>query len=371
MGEQAIAGYFPEPGEKVLRAPLELVRCTACDLGQLRHSVDRRALFAGAYGYRSGINETMRGHLKGIAKELKVKSGELVVDIGCNDGTFLDHFPVRSRVGYEPSEVCPTKYHREFFSQEHFEKHHPGKKAKVVTSLAMFYDLEDPLEFAKQVHGILADDGVWVIELQDFSETAKQSAFDTICNEHVTYWDLSRLEAVLCRAGFVIAPGTKRTEINGGSLQVHAIKDVSVSGVKPWPLMPINWQKFAEDAHWARASLKKTLEELKGKQIWGYGASTKGNVLLQFCGITNQDIVAIADRNPEKWGKVTPGTNIPIVSETLMRQAKPDYLLALPWAFMEEFRKREPWARWIVPFPEAHILGAIESEAVSEVAVCS
>ena len=368
LGEQAIAGYFPEPGEKVLRAPLELVRCTACDLGQLRHSVDRGALFAGAYGYRSGINETMRAHLKGIARGFKVKSGELVVDIGCNDGTFLENFPVRSRVGYEPSEICPARYHREFFSQEHFEKHHPGKKAKVVTSLAMFYDMEDPLEFAKQVHSILADDGTWVIELQDFTETAKQSAFDTICHEHVTYWDLTRLEAVLCRTGFLIAPGTERNEINGGSLQVHAIK--RTAQIKPWPLVPINWAKFSEDAHWARASLKKMLEELKGKQIWGYGASTKGNVMLQFCGITNKDIVAIADRNPEKWGKVTPGTNIPIVSETLMRQAKPDYLLALPWSFMEEFRKREPWARWIVPFPEAHILGAVESEAVPEVVAC-
>ena len=370
LGEQAIAGYFPDPGEKVLRAPLELVHCTACDLGQLRHSVDRRALFAGAYGYRSGINETMRAHLKGIAKQFKVKSGELVVDIGCNDGTFLENFPVRSRVGYDPSEICPAKHHREFFSQEHFEKHHPGKKAKVVTSLAMFYDLEDPLEFAKQVHGILADDGIWVIEVQDFAETAKQSAFDTICHEHVTYWDVSRLESLLVRGGFTIIDG-KRSDINGGSLRIHAQKAVVVGPVHPWPLMPINWQKFSEDAHWARASLKKMLEELKGKQIWGYGASTKGNVLLQFCGITNKDIVAIADRNPEKWGKVTPGTNIPIVSETLMRQAKPDYLLALPWSFMEEFQKREPWARWIVPFPEAHILGAIESEAVSEVAVCS
>jgi glycosyltransferase involved in cell wall biosynthesis len=370
LGEQAIAGYFPEPGEKVLLAPLELVRCTACDLGQLRHSVDRRALFAGAYGYRSGINETMRGHLKGIAKEFKVKSGDLVVDIGCNDGTFLENFPVRSRVGYDPSEICPSKYHRDFFSQEHFEKHHPGKKAKVVTSLAMFYDLEDPLEFAKQVHGILADDGIWVIEVQDFAETAKKSAFDTICHEHLTYWDATRLEEVLVRSGFVSVK-VDYNSINGGSMRVHAMKVVvRESGPKPYPLMPIIWKQFAADAHWARASLKKTLEELNGKQIWGYGASTKGNVLLQFCGITNKEIVAIADRNPEKWGKVTPGSNIPIVSETLMRQAKPDYLLALPWAFMEEFRKREPWARWIVPFPEAHILGAAESDAV-EVPVCS
>lgn len=213
------------------------------------------------------------------------------------------------------------------------------------------------------MHGILADDGVWVIEMQDFSETVALSAFDTICHEHLTYWDIGRLHRRLQKAGFQIAMA-KNNMINGGSFNVHATK---VDVEAPIEFEPIDWKAFSENAHWAKASLLKLLDELKGKQIWGYGASTKGNVLLQFCGITNRQIVAIADRNMEKWGKVTPGTNIPIVSEELMRQAKPDYLLALPWAFMDEFYKRESWANWIVPFPEAHVVPA-KQKLLEEVA---
>lgn len=364
LGKQAVAGYFPEPNEKVLEASLELVHCTQCDLGQLRHSVSREALFAGAYGYRSGMNETMRKHLEEVAFSVEIGPGDLWVDIGCNDGTLLSYLPPENRVGFDPSEICPPQYHREFFSRQGFRKHYGEKRATVVTSLAMFYDLEDPLQFACEVRDVLADDGVWLIELQNFGQAADLGIFDTICHEHLTYWTLRHVESALAVARFEIV-SFDYNDINGGSLIVCARKTEAVPAI---PKHSINWKAFSENAHWARAKLKELLVELKGKKIWGYGASTKGNVLLQFCGITNQDIVAIADRNPEKWGKVTPGTNIPIVSETTMRQAKPDYLLALPWAFMDEFQKREPWARWIVPFPEARIIEPQEAEPVVELA---
>ncbi len=361
FGEQSIATKFPLPGEAIPTAPLRLDRCLKCDVGQLSNTVNRHYLFGSQYGYRSGMNATMRFHLEDVAHSVidQVKPGEIVVDIGANDGTLLDFFPESIiKVGFEPNWLCPTGHIREFFSQRAFEQRYLDRKAKVVFSLAMFYSVEDPRQLAREVRSILADDGVWVIELQDFGKTYDNNSFDTICHEHVTYWDWPRLARLLMEEGF--DPGEpSANSINGGSLQVHARKASYVinNDVGAGP-----WHEFSMRCHQVKADLLVLLGQLpKDLRVWGYGASTKGNVLLQYCGLDSRYIEKIADKNPLKWGRVTPGTGIPIVSEDEMRKVRPEYLLALPWAFMDEFREREPWATWIVPFPQPRIVLPVDT----------
>lgn len=358
LGEQALAGTFPKPGEPVLTAPLKLQRCMSCDLGQLSHVVDRKLLFGGEYGYRSGINEAMRRHLGEVATTTGIiesyKPGDLILDIGANDGTLLDFFPdTVIKVGFEPSDLCLPQYHKEFFSAEAFRRMYPGKKANLVFTMAMFYDLEDPHAFASEIYEILADDGTWVIELQNCSVSVALGAFDTICHEHLTYWDFLRLQNLLNSSGFQI-DDHQFNSTNGGSILAYVKKGWKLERYQSYPT---SWKGFRARAQEVRSLLRLEMNKIafEGRTVWGYGASTKGNVLLQYCGLTNKDIVAIADRNPDKWGRVTPGTGIPIVSEEEMRAARPDYLLALPWAFIYGFRQREPWARFITPFPEPKI----------------
>jgi glycosyltransferase involved in cell wall biosynthesis len=359
LGEQALAGAFPKPGETVMAAPLKLQRCMSCDLGQLSHAVDRKLLFGGEYGYRSGINEAMRRHLEGLASSTLHNPGDLILDIGANDGTLLDAFPDHvTKVGFEPSDLCLPQYHKEFFSAEAFKRLYPGRQANVVFTLAMFYDLEDPLSFAREVYEVLAEDGTWVIELQDFAATLDIGAYDTVLHEHLTYWDMQQLNDLLSQAGFKV-DHAMQTSTNGYSLLIHAKKGWRVARQAS---VCKDWRAFRIRAEGARDNLRTQIQSLKGRVIMGYGSSTKGNVLLQYCGFSDEDIIAIADRNPDKWGRVTPGTGIPIISEMEMRAISPDYLLALPWAFIDGFRKREPWARFITPFPEPKIWEPLAEE---------
>lgn len=398
LGAQALASLFDDGRTHNQLAdwvPLEVVCCDtaarpgACGFVQLRHTVPPEVMFRD-YGYRSGINTTMRTHLQGLAREAEseagLKAGELVLDIGANDGTLLLSYgtPGLRRVGFEPSDIRPLQaghgieYIPSFFGVRPFQKACPGAKARLVTSIAMFYDIDDPASFCRDVRQVLADDGIWVIEMGYWGAILENAGFDSICHEHLGYYTLASLEWLARQTGFELFDLSFNAS-NGGSLRAY----LSPKG-SPRPVPPENharmesarWEeerrgylrserhrKLRDQAENIRRDLRQVLDSARreGKVVYGYGASTKGNVLLQYCGIGPNDLVAIADRNPAKRGRVTPATRIPICSEDEMRGAEPDLLLVLPWHFVDEFLERErgirsAGARFIVPFPRVRIL---------------
>lgn len=389
LGNQALTGVFPKsPEETVTIGPLELVWCPDSGLLQLKHSYDPDEMYGDNYGYRSGLNQSMVDHLArkvGFLERLATpESGDVVVDIGSNDATTLKAFKTQGldRVGIDPVgskfinhypkdiELVPS-----FFSAEAF--HLLKKKpAKIVTSIAMFYDLEDPVKFAKDIHSILDDNGIWHFEQSYMPSMLRTHSYDTICHEHIEYYSLRSVMSILKRADLKLLD-VAMNDINGGSFAITATK-VSNSKI-PENRAVIDWlleqearmgldtvrpfREFEERVYRHRTDLQNLIRSLvaDGKKILGYGASTKGNVMLQFCGLTPADIPAIAEVNPDKFGRVTPGTHIPIISETEAHAMKPDYFLVLPWHFKHGIIRREQaflqnGGKFIFPFPEIEIV---------------
>jgi hypothetical protein len=399
LGEQELASNFviSDDFPPTVRAlPLDLVRCSpdvdenACGLVQLRHTVPGDLMYS-SYGYRSGINQTMTQHLAGIAHgledRLQLQADDLVVDIGANDGTTLLSYrkPGLKLIGFEPSNIRPIDptpqihFIRDYFSAAGLKAVVGDRKARVVTSIAMFYDLEDPDRFVADVAAILAKDGLWVIEMSYLPSMLANNSFDTICHEHLEYYAIDPIERMLHRHDLRIAD-LELNDANGGSLRVTACRADSrfrehtlETRSRIYKLKKQEFElkldtdepyrAFAENSESIRRDLPSLLSRLisSGKKIYGYGASTKGNVILQYCGLSPAYLTAIADRNPAKWGGKTVGSGIPIISEDEMRAAKPDYLLVLPWHFLGEFKAREKeflarGGRFIVPIPKVEIV---------------
>ena len=398
LGEQALASLFDDgqPHNQLHDpVPLHLVRCDttgrpeACGFVQLKHTVPPELMFRD-YGYRSGINTTMRLHLTALAWEVErqvgLRGGDLLVDIGANDGTTLLAYrsPGIVRVGFEPSDVRPAdpehgiRYLPTFFQASAFEEAFRGEKARAVTSIAMFYDIDAPADFCRQVRRILAEDGLWVIEMGYWGAVLDNNGFDSICHEHLGYYTLSALQRLAHETGFHLYDVSFNSS-NGGSMRAtlspqgsprpvpeenrHRVETALHREAAQGFLDPVRYAEFVRNAERIRRDLRALLDSARreGKSVYGYGASTKGNVLLQYCGIGPGDLKAIADRNPAKWGRRTPGTRIPICSEEEMRSAEPGLLLILPWHFAEEFFDREQGiraagTRFIIPFPEVGVL---------------
>ena len=353
----------------------------------------------GKYWYRSGINQTMRTELKGIVDSVtsvqKLNEGDLWLDIACNDGTLLSFVPDGiKKLGIDPAEdsfkaessKIADEIIQDFFTLENFKKSKfKKKKAKVVTCIAMFYDLDEPVEFLKDVTKVLDDDGLFVLQMSYTPLMIKQLAFDNICHEHVYYWGLASIEKLLKKAGLKIVD-CQLNDVNGGSFRIYIKKkksDVTTFATAPYRDVCnvrveslIKWEKglkLDKEEIWLdfynriEALKKETVdfikaEKAKGKIICGYGASTKGNTLLQYFGLDNTLIDAIAERSHYKFGLKTIGTNIPILSEEDVRAMNPDYMLVLPWHFISEFIKREDeflskGGKFIVPCPNFQIIG--------------
>lgn len=352
----------------------------------------------GKYWYRSGINDTMKKELNGIVNSItdivKLKENDLWVDIACNDGTLLSYVPKNLlRVGIDPvddsykveSEKHSNLIIQDYFSYEVFNKSKFGDlKAKVITTIAMFYDLEEPKKFVNDIVKVLDDNGVWVLQLSYTPLMIEQLAFDNICHEHVYYYSLFNIKKMFKECGMDIID-VQLNETNGGSFRIYCMKensDKTKFGTQPYRdvcKFRINsllqyeeslkldsvdtWADFYNRINELKektVSFIKT-EKDKGKKIWGYGASTKGNTLLQYFGLDNTLIDGIAERSPYKFGLKTVGTNIPIYSEQEMRDQKPDYLLVLPWHFINEFVERESdflknGGKFIVPCPKFEII---------------
>jgi hypothetical protein len=389
LGEQALTGLFPLPGDPpVPTGRLELLWCPDSGLLQLANSFDPHQLYGDSYGYRSGLNQSMIDHLASKADFLSrltgLKPGDLVLDIGSNDSTLLRAYKVAglTRIGIDPTGAKFREFYPaditlvpDFFSRANFVSAAGSRKAKVITSIAMFYDLEDPVAFAQAVNECLADDGVWHFEQSYLPSMLRQNSYDTVCHEHVEYYSLTAVMAILERAGFE-ATNVVMNMVNGGSFAVTAAKAGRSRGTRPavvqWLLdqemrmglgTPRPFRDFEERVFEHRQSLRALILALvgDGKKIIGYGASTKGNVILQFCGLTVNEIPCIADVNPDKYGRVTPGTNIPIVPEAEARAMKPDYFLVLPWHFKAGILRREAeflasGGQMIFPMPEIEIV---------------
>ncbi|MFN8606449.1 MAG: class I SAM-dependent methyltransferase [Vulcanimicrobiota bacterium] len=376
LGDQYLQGSFVKPGlprPPLRKLPTSLVRCDpmrdekACGLLQMEYTVPPSILYS-SYWYRSGTNQTMRDHLKGIVTEacqLLGKTPELVLDIGCNDGTLLSYYPAEvQKVGIDPSVIgrevnLPnTRVINDLFPCKELTSVLQGRRFDLISAIAMFYDLEAPVEFVRNIAEALAPEGLWVFEMSYMPTMLKKTMYDTICHEHLEYYSLAVIERILAAAGMKVVRA-ELNDSNGGSLRCFATHTSNFAHKNAEDQMNITrlresefdlaldtdtpYRQFQERINVHREELNQLLWGLKreGKKIHIYGASTKGNTILQWCGLDNRVIDYAAERNPDKFGAQTLGTDIPIVSEADSRAMKPDFFLVLPWHFRQEFLQRE------------------------------
>lgn len=374
LGALALSGVFPASNDPpVPEGPLEVVKChqekrKCCGLVQLRHSFDQRLLFGRGYGYRSGLNISMRRHLQDVAGMVRncieLRRGDIIIDIGSNDGTFLNCFSAREflLVGIDPTINQFRRYYSrgirlipDFFSDGPVKRIIGKRKAAVITALAVLYDSNEPMDFLEKVRGLLSLRGICILELGYLPLLLANNAYDTICHEHAAYYALKQLRWMAEKAGLKILR-CELNGINGGSFCVVLADKKSAFSVDRCGIEALSAREermrldtmppyldFQKRVFSHRAALKRVIKGLcsDGRRIAGYGASTKGNVLLQFCGLSSDEIPFVADVNGEKWGRFCPGTGIPIVSEKKARMARPDVFLVLPWAFKDTFLVRE------------------------------
>jgi hypothetical protein len=389
LGVQALTGVFPKKiNDTITSGPLQLVWCPDSGLLQLKHTYDLSEMYGDNYGYRSGLNRSMVAHLNQKVKHLQrlrpVQSGDVVVDIGSNDGTLLKAYDGQgiNRVGIDPTGNKFREFYTDdirlipdFFSADVYRSALQNKSAKIVTSISMFYDLESPTTFVKDIHDILDVDGIWHFEQSYMPTMLRMNAYDTVCHEHLEYYSLGVVKKLLENCDMKIID-VQMNSINGGSFAVTAARKESTLNsndtVINWMLgqedrmglhTPRPFRQFEERVFEHRENLQRLIRDLNddGKTVMGYGASTKGNVLLQFCGFTSKDIPFVAEVNPDKFGSFTPGSNIPILSEAEVKAMKPDYMLVLPWHFRDNIIQREAeylasGGKLIFPMPEIEIV---------------
>jgi len=382
LGEQTLTGVFPQsPSQKVTKGPLRLVKCmgaTACGLLQLQHSYDLSEMYGLNYGYRSGLNKSMVEHLQrkvaAIIARTTLTDDSLVIDIGSNDSTTLQAYPqtIRNLVGIDPTGVKFGEYYPpniklipDFFSARLVRDMFGSKKASVITSFSMFYDLENPLAFTQDVYDSLDAEGIWVFEQSYMPTMLAQNSYDTVCHEHLEYYGLKQIEWMARRVGFTIV-AVEFNDVNGGSFSVVAAKTGSRQAARAEPVEKLleserrlgldtlrPYTAFAESARASREAVVGFIDTAiqSGKTVAGLGASTKGNVLLQYCELDDQRVKVVAEVNETKYGCYTPGSLIPIAPEAEVLRAKPDYLLVLPWHFRSFFEQNPKFKGRQLLFP--------------------
>lgn len=388
LGEQVLTGVFPKKREdKITKGPLDLVWCDDCGLLQLKQSYSLDEMYGENYGYRSGLNLSMVKHLQQkvayLEKLVSLSSDELVIDIGSNDATTLKAYKGKHlRVGIDPTGTKFKEFYTDsitliptFFSAEAFKSVFKDKKAKIVTSIAMFYDLEDPRQFVQDIESVLDSEGVWHFEQSYMPSMLRTNAYDTICHEHLEFYSFKVVKDLLESCGMKVID-VQMNAVNGGSFAITACKkEASYKSNLPiinWLLSQeknmgldteVPYLEFAKKVAQHRVDLKNLISSLvqDGKKIIAYGASTKGNVLLQYCDIGEKEIPYVAEVNPDKFGSFTPGTLIPIISEKEARAMNPDYFFVLPWHFKNNILEREQeyivnGGKFIFPMPEIEII---------------
>jgi NDP-4-keto-2,6-dideoxyhexose 3-C-methyltransferase len=393
LGVLYVSDFIDPTGPDGLKAPLELVLCCQCHLLQLRHTVPAEALYRN-YWYFSGTNQTMRVALNSIAntaeKLIHLKKEDAVLDIGCNDGTLLASYETSGiyKIGFDPAENLEVyskkitdKLVTDFFHLAAWmrERELAERRPKIITSIAMFYDLEDPNSFVADIQKVIHPDGLWIVQMSYLPLMLRTNELGNICHEHLEYYSLHSFEYLLQKHGFEIVD-MELNDVNGGSIRayirlksadslsfgdatyrelalqrVRAFRDeenqLGLDGLSPYTDFAFRVERIKNDVV---GFIKE--QAANGKKIYVYGASTKGNTVLQYYGLDDAIISAAAERNPAKWGKVTIGSRIPIISEDTARAAKPDFFLVLPWHFIDEFQVRERdyllnGGRFILPAP--------------------
>jgi len=398
LGEHYVSDFISPGASDGTKAPLELVICRRCRLLQLKHTVPGETMYRN-YWYRSGTNQTMRNALADIANKaetlIHMHGGDSVVDIGCNDGTLLAAYKTVGvrKIGFDPAENLAVfsgkiadKLVVGYFDAETFQADADlrGCRPKIVTSIAMFYDLENPNKFVSDIKTVMDPEGLWIVQMSYLPLMLKTNEFGNICHEHLEYYSLKSFEYLLNLHGFEIVD-VELNDINGGSMRAY----IRNRNADPSRFADATYRELAaeraqalreQEAHlglddievyrefgvWVDRIKEDVVGFIKdqvgrGKKVYVYGASTKGNTLLQYFGLDRTLITAAAERNPDKWGKVTVGTHIPIVSEEQARSENPDYFLVLPWHFLEEFQAREKeyllgGGRFIVPMPHFRLI---------------
>ena len=388
LGNQYLTGIFPKSkSQKLPKGELGMVICLNCKLLQLKNSFDVNVMYGDNYGYLSSLNPHMVRHLKIKSEKLKkisdLKSGEIIIDIGSNDGTFLSNFKKTNKlIGIDPTIKKLKKFYRKdiitipsFFNKKLFNDILGKKKAKVITSISMFYDLESPITFAQDVYECLGNDGIWHLEQSYMPSMIKNVSYDTICHEHLEYYSLESIKFIFDYVGFKIID-LEFNDINGGSFSITVAKKKSkfkeYSKIINWLLerektldynSPITHLNFYKNVKKHRELLRDLISNLKDmkKKVIGYGASTKGNVILQYCNIDKNDLKFIADVNLEKKNKNTPGSLIKITDEKAIKKYNPDYILVLPWHFKNFILQKEKkylneGGKMIFPLPDIEIV---------------
>lgn len=382
LGVQALTGVFPkDPDLPVTSGPLILLKCSgadgSCGLLQLAHSYDLEEMYGENYGYRSGLNASMVAHLRSKVEKIKryglINQGSIILDIGSNDGTTLGLYELDNvrLVGIDPTASKFRQYYKEgivvvpdFFSAEAFRAQFGSEKARIVTSFSMFYDMEDPTGFMQQIAEILDDQGIWVCEQSYMPLMLETNSYDTACHEHLEYYALAQILWMADQTGLEVVD-IELNEVNGGSFSFVAqrkggaltrspVVDELYQRERAANLDDLEtYRRFAANVSEHRNQLLQFLHSAKaqGKRVAALGASTKGNVLLQYCGITTDLIESIGEVNPDKFGAYAPGTKIPIIDEQELLASNPDYLLVLPWHFRKFFETQPRYAGRKLVFP--------------------
>ena len=384
LGNLVYTGIFPKnKNTKVPSGNLSLIHCRKCKLLQLENNFNSKIMYGSNYGYMSSLNSSMEKHLKTKSKNLiktyKLNKNKNILDIGSNDGTFLKYFSNKNNLfACDPTIFKFKKHYKKniklitkFFSSKHFK----SKKFNLISSIAMFYDLPDPFKFARDVKSILDDNGIWHIELSYMPLMLNMNSYDTICHEHLEYYSLTSLKYLMDMVGLKIIK-ISFNDINGGSIVIDIAKKYSVYREVSTQIKSIlneekrkkyneitTQKKFFLNCKKNKNLLVNLLKKLKrnNKIVYGYGASTKGNVILQYCKIRDNLITRIAEINKFKYNKYTPGTKIKIISESEANSMNPDYYLVLPWHFKKSILKREKnflkkGGKMIFPLPKIQII---------------
>lgn len=382
LGMQALTGVFPRsPGQSITSGPLRLLKChggeESCGLLQLQHTYDLAELYGENYGYRSGLNQSMVDHLRGKVRRILdracVGTDALIIDIGSNDATTLKAYPADAGrlLGVDPTGAKFRGFYPphvglipDFFSSARIRQTFGDRKAAIVTSFSMFYDLEAPLQFMREVAEVLDGEGLWVFEQSYMPAMLARNSYDTVCHEHLEYYSLGQIRWMAERAGLRIVD-VEFNDVNGGSFSVtaakagsrHAAADSVATALRAEAAMALDslepYRAFAQRVAESRDRLRGFFDDAarSGRRIAALGASTKGNVILQYCGLTGTDITSIGEVNEEKFGCYTPGSLVPIVPEQEVLASKPDYLLVLPWHFRAFFESSPRFADQPLVFP--------------------
>ena len=393
LGDQYLSSVFPNDisyKKDTVKYPLDLVLCkkskNTCGALQLGHNINLESMYE-LYPYSSSTNSSMVGVLKDVVDSafplVELKKDDLILDIGGNDGTLLSFFAKEKLdlLNIDPAQkIKPVfksdnyQYVCDFFNKKIFEKS-TNKKAKLIFSIAMFYHLSNPVEFSREVGSVLSEEGVWVIQMAYLPRMITTNMYDNIVHEHAGYYSANNMQWIMERAGLEVFD-VMLNDVYGGSFRIFVKHKSNTKLKKTKRLAKIIAQEkkqklnnittyfnFMKRIEKTKTDLKKLIKKIKSenKSIWIYGASTKGSTILQFSDITNKEIDAAADSNPFKLGKYIIGADIPIKDEKALRLAKPDYLLALPYSFIEGFIQREKGlvdqgTKFIVPLPQVKVL---------------